>query len=256
MTHLLQMQSASESSLAALPAPPSWRASFLAGLRACAPLALSIVPLMTVYGVTARAAGLPFWLAQLLSVAVFAGSQLVAVQLLAAGVPSFIAAFTAALMNLRHVIYSVSLAPAFKQLPWYWRLLAGYLLTDETYTTLSARLKQQREAYPQWFLLGGGSLIWLAAQVGTALGGWLGQTIPASWPLEFAGTLVFLVLLVLSLINWAAVVTACTAGTLSVLLAAWPWRLGVVVAIVAGLVVGWVAQKLTRQPAARAERGA
>ena len=60
MTHLLQMPSASESSLAALPAPPSWRASFLAGLRACAPLAVSIVSFMMAYGVTARAAGLSF----------------------------------------------------------------------------------------------------------------------------------------------------------------------------------------------------
>lgn len=256
MHHARLMQPASDPTLARLFAPPAWGASFLAGLRATAPLALSIVPLMTVYGVTARAAGLPFWFAQLLSIAVFAGSQLVAVQLLAAGVPGFIAALTAALMNARHVIYSLTLAPAFKQLPWYWRLLAGYVTTDETYTTLVVRMKRQSETRPHLFLLGGGAIIWLACQSGTALGGWLGQAIPASWSLEFTGTLVFLALLLLSLTYRAAVVTACTAGSLSVLFADWPWRLGLVVAIVAGLAVGWAYQRLTRQPAAKAEGGA
>jgi 4-azaleucine resistance transporter AzlC len=256
MTPLLSPSPVSTTLLTVLPAPPSWRASFLAGVRACAPLAVSIVPLMTVYGVTARAAGLPFWFAQLLSVAVFAGSQLAAVQLLAAGVPGLLAALTAALMNARHLVYSVALAPQFKQLAWYWRLLAGYFLTDETYATLAARLQQQQEAHPEWFLLGGGSLIWLAAQSGTALGGWLGQALPASWSLDFTGTLVFLVLLVLTLTHRAALVTAGTAGVLSVALAGLPWRLGLVVAIVAGFAAGRLYQRWGRVSAPEASGGA
>src|SRR5215470_18978480 len=92
-----------------VPTPSSRRSSFLAGLRACVPLALSIVPFMTVYGVTARAAGLPFWFAQLLSVAIFARTQLAAVQLLADGAPGIVAALTAALMNARYIVYSMTL---------------------------------------------------------------------------------------------------------------------------------------------------
>lgn len=256
MTQLLSVQPGSDTALTVLPAPPSWRVSFLAGLRACAPLALSIVPLMTVYGVTARAAGLPFWYAQLLSVAVFAGSQLAAVQLLAAGVPGLIAALTAALMNARHLVYSLALAPHFQRFAWPWRLLVGYVLTDETYVTLTARLHRQEEAAPHWFLLGGGSLIWLAAQSGTALGTWLGQTLPASWSLDFTGTLVFLVLLVLSLTHRAALVTAGIAAILSVALADVPWRLGLVVAIVAGVVAGRLYQRWCRASAAEAAGGA
>lgn len=256
MTHLLQLQPASDTTLAVLPAPPSWRVSFLAGVRACAPLAISVTPLMTVYGVTARALGVPFWWAQLLSVAVFAGSQLVAVQLLAAGVPGIIAALTAALMNIRHVVYSLSLAPRFKQLAWPWRLLVGYLVTDETYTTLATRLERGGEPAPQVFLVGGGSLIWIAAQLGTALGGWLGQTIPASWGLDFAGILVFLVLLVLQMKHPAAAVTAVTAGGLSVALADLPWRLGLLVAILGGVAAGWLYQRWHVAPAAGTKGGA
>ena len=122
---------------------------------------------------------------QLLSIAVFAGSQLAAVQLLAAGAPGFIAGLTAALMNLRHVVYSLTLAPAFKHLAWPWRLLAGYLTTDETYNLVLVRMEREAEAHPEWFLLGGGSIIWAAAQIGTALGGQLGQAVPASWSLDF-----------------------------------------------------------------------
>jgi predicted branched-subunit amino acid permease len=238
------------------PTPSSWRASFLAGLHACVPLALSIVPFMTVYGVAARAAGVPFWFAQLLSVAIFARTQLAAVQLLAAGAPGIVAALTAALMNARYIVYSMTLAPQFRHLAWYWRVLAGYFITDETYATLATRLQQRQEAHPQWFLFGGGGLIWLASQSGTALGGWLGQTLPADWSLDFTGTLVFLALLVLlSFTHRAALVTAGTAGSLAVVLADLPWRLGLVVAIVAGLAAGLLAQRW-HSASASAEGGA
>lgn len=248
----------SEPTLAALPAPPApptVSASFLAGLRATAPLAISIVPLMTVYGVTARAAGLAAWFAQLLSVAVFAGSQLAAVQLLAAGAPGVVAGLTAALMNLRHVVYSATLAPQFKHLAWYWRMLAGYFVTDETYNTLVARMECESESHPHCFLLGGGAIIWVAAQSGTALGWWLGQSIPPGWSLDFTGTLVFLALLVLQLKHRAALVTAVTAGSLAVVLADLPWRLGLVVAIPVGLAVGLGFHRWQSPPSAPAQGG-
>lgn len=256
MSTLLQAAQTIEPPLVRLSVSPARGASFLAGLRACAPLAVSVVPLMSVYGVTARALGMPFWWAQLLSVAVFAGSQLVAVQLLASGVPGVVAALTAAVMNIRHVVYSATLAPRFRHLAWPWRLLAGYLVTDETYTTLVARMKRGLEPHPQWFLAGGGLIVWLACQGGTALGGWLGQTIPASWGLDFAGILVFLALLVLQITHPAAAVTAVSAGGLSVALVSLPWRLGLLVAILGGWGAGWLYQRWRMAPAAEAKGGA
>ncbi len=235
---------------------PTRGASFLAGLRACAPLALSIVPLMAAYGVTARAAGIPFWWAQLLSFTVFAGSQLAGVQLYAAGVPGVMAGLIAGLMNLRHIIYSVTLAPRFKHLALPWRLLAGYLTTDETYNMFLARMEREAATHPQWFLLGEGSIIWAACQAGTALGGWLGQTIPAGWSLDFIGPLVFLALLVLQVKHPAAVVTLVTAGGLSVALAWVPGKLGLVVAILGGSAAGWLYQRWRVPQAAKAQGGA
>jgi predicted branched-subunit amino acid permease len=255
MTPLLPTQRTSAPTLVRLPALPTRGASFLAGLCACAPLAISIVPLMTAYGVTARAAGLPFWFAQLLSIAVFAGSQLPAVQLYAIGAPGFIAGLVAALMNLRHIIYSVTLAPRFKHLAWPWRLLAGYFTTDETYNLFLARMDREAAAHPQWFLLGEGSSIWCACQGGTALGGWLGQTIPASWSLDFIGTLVFLALLVPQVKHQAEVVTLVTAGGLSVALAWMPGKLGLVVAILGGSAAGWLYQRWRVPQAAKAQGG-
>lgn len=240
--------------LAARPVPPTVGASFLAGLRATLPLAVSIVPFMTVYGVTARAAGLPAWFAQLLTVVVFAGSQLAAVQLLAAGASGLVAGLTAVLLNVRHVVYSAALAPRLRHLSLPWRLLLGYFLTDETYATLSARLlSEPAESQPQWFLLGGGVIVWVAAQSGTALGVWLGAQIPSKWSLDFAGTLALLALLVLSLRHRAAGLSALVAGSVALVASGLPWRFGLIAALGAGLSAGWLVQRWERRRAPREE---
>ena len=76
-----------------------------------------------IYGIAALAAGVPAWLAQLASAVVFAGAaQLVIVQMLAAGAGFVPIALTSGLLNLRHVLYSASMAEYVRHLPRRWRL--------------------------------------------------------------------------------------------------------------------------------------
>ena len=120
---------------------------FLAGCRDDAPLLLGVAPFGMIYGIAALAAGVPAWLAQLASAVVFAGAaQLVIVQMLAAGAGFVPIALTSGLLNLRHVLYSASMAEYVRHLPRRWRLLLAYVLTDEAYAVAVLRYQRRETA--------------------------------------------------------------------------------------------------------------
>ncbi len=57
-------------------------------------------------------AGMPAWLACAMSAIVFGGaSQMILTQLWSAGTPALVIAFTVAMVNLRHALYSATIAP-------------------------------------------------------------------------------------------------------------------------------------------------
>ena len=86
------------------------RAAFTRGFWALAPLWLGVVPFGLAYAVTARSAGLSLVETQALSVLVFAGSaQFSAVGLFAAGAAGLEIVLTTLLLNVRHVLYGLSL---------------------------------------------------------------------------------------------------------------------------------------------------
>ena len=123
------------------------RGEFLAGCRDEAPLLLGVAPFGMIYGIAALAAGVPAWLAQLASAVVFAGAaQLVIVQMLAAGAGFVPIALTSGLLNLRHVLYSASMAEYVRHLPRRWRLLLAYVLTDEAYAVAVLRYQRRETA--------------------------------------------------------------------------------------------------------------
>ncbi len=122
------------------------RGEFLAGCRDEAPLLLGVAPFGMIYGIAALAAGVPAWLAQLASAVVFAGAaQLVIVQMLAAGAGFVPIALTSGLLNLRHVLYSASMAEYVRHLPRRWRLLLAYVLTDEAYAVAVLRYQRRED---------------------------------------------------------------------------------------------------------------
>ena len=81
---------------------------------------------------------------------------------------------TIAVVNLRHMLYSASLAPYLASLSTRWKALLSYLLTDEAYAPTIIRYEQEgKTAYSHWFLLGAGLTLWMDWQISTALGIWL-----------------------------------------------------------------------------------
>ena len=220
-----------------------------AGLKAALPLALSIVPFMAIFGVLMHAGGFSPLVAQAMSVLVFAGSQLVAAQMLLGGAPAAMIVATGATMNARHLLYSASIAPYLRQLALPWRLLLAYLLTDETYLLSMQRYEQSNQRqHRQWFLLGAGLAVWTACQSSTALGSLLGAQVPAAWHLEFSATLTFLALLIGSLRNRASRGAALAAGVCAVLAVGLPFKLGLLAATGLGMAVGLALEARVTHP--------
>lgn len=118
-------------------AAPRGRSSARATLALSVPVAMGYVPLGAVFGFLLVQAGGAWWLAPLMSLLVYAGaSQFAAVPLLAAGASLGTLVLTAAIINLRHVFYGLSLLHALPANRWA-RAALIWLLTDETYALIS-----------------------------------------------------------------------------------------------------------------------
>ena len=224
---------------------------FLAGCRDEAPLQLGVIPFGMLYGIGALAVGMPVWLAQLTSMLVFAGAaQLVIVQMLGAAAGALPIGLTAVLLNLRHMLYSASVAEHVRHLPRRWRVLLAYLLTDEAYAV--AILRYARPAGPgpdlrHWYFLGCGLTLWGCWQLSTALGIAFGARIPPEWDIDFAVPLTFIALLTLLVKERAGLAAALVAALAVLALAALPFRLGLVLAIVLGLLAGAAVAREARE---------
>ena len=215
-------------------------AEFLLGIKAELPILLGTIPFGLIYGVVARSAGIPALVVQAMSLIVLAGSaQFVAAQLIGAGVPAGIIILTAVIINLRHALYSASVAPYLKRLNSGWKMLLAYLLTDEAYAVAITHYAQAGNASRKhWYFFGAGLILWTSWQASTAVGILLGAQVPASWSLDFTLPLTFIALVVPSLKGRAGVAAAVTAGVVAVLAAELPFRLGLVVAALIGIGIG------------------
>jgi predicted branched-subunit amino acid permease len=177
-----------------------------------------------------------------ISLTVFAGSaQLAAVPLLIAGASGAVVILTAVVMNLRFIVFSASLAPYFLGLPLRTRLLAGYVNGDMGFALLinKAQTESQNEAYTlqaaRAYHWGVSASNWVCWQVASLLGIALGHVFPVEWGLEFAAILALLALGVTFLKDGAGVVCILAAGATALLTAHWPYRLGMVAALLIGI---------------------
>jgi 4-azaleucine resistance transporter AzlC len=222
----------------------SRRSEFFSGVKAELPIMLGVIPFGMIYGVVAMGAGLPASVAQAMSSIVFAGSaQFVAAQLLGMGTPGLVIVLTTFVVNLRHMLYSASVAPYVKHLNAKWKCLLAYLLTDEAYAIVITRYNRDG-AYPatppnrQWYFLGAGLTLWSTWQASTAVGILLGTQIPSSWALDFALALTFIALVVPALNDRPSVAAALAAGVVAVMTAGLPYKLGLMLAAIIGIVIG------------------
>jgi 4-azaleucine resistance transporter AzlC len=221
------------------------RSQFISGVRDELPILLGGWPFGIIYGITALSAGLTPFDAQAMSAVVFAGSaQFIAVQLIHVATPALVIVLTGFVVNLRHALYSASVAPFVRHLSPAWKGLLAYLLTDEAYAVTITHYRAEGElTHKHWYFLGAGLALWTEWQISTAVGIFLGAQVPASLGLEFTLALTFIALVVPLIRDRPTLLAALTAGLVAVLAAGLPYRLNLMAAALAGILVGLWSEK-------------
>lgn len=147
------------------------------------------------FGLMLVSAGYPWWLAPVMSVLMYAGAgQYMAVSLFAAGANLSVTAITMLLLNIRHIVYGLSLITPFKNTG-RWKPYLIFALTDETYALMTSCPLPKGVDSPSFYgaiaLLD--HLYWI---IGSLIGALAGTLIPFSFEgVDFALTALFAVLL-------------------------------------------------------------
>jgi 4-azaleucine resistance transporter AzlC len=218
----------------------SSRSEFLSGIRAELPLLLGVVPFGLIYGALAVQVGVPATVSQAMSSVIFAGSaQFIAAPLIVASSPALILILTVFVVNLRHLLYSASVAPHLESLSPSWKVLLSYLLTDEVFAVSIAHFQEPGDRVNRhWFLLGAGITLWSSWQLSTAIGIFIGARVPPAWSLDFALPLTFIAIVVPMVKNRAYALAALAAAVGGVVAFGLPYKLGYIVATAAGITAG------------------
>jgi 4-azaleucine resistance transporter AzlC len=226
---------------------------FWSGVRDELPLLVGVFPFGLIYGTLALGAGIPLAAAQAMSSIVFAGSsQFAFTQLVHESTPVLVILLTIAVINLRHMLYSASLAPYLRKLTLHWKILLSYLMTDEAYAV--AILNYERiggSASGHLYFFGAGLALWTTWQISTALGLLVGASVPATLPLDFALPLTFIAMVVPAIKNRPGLAAALSAGIVAVLTFSLPYKLGLILAALTGISVGIFLESLVGRDAIR-----
>lgn len=215
---------------------------FWNGVRDEAPILLGVIPFGLLFGALAISAHLSTLAVQAMSSVIFAGSaQFIAAQLVGTGTSGLVILMVVFVVNLRHALYSASVAPLVQHLNPGWKLLLSYLLTDEAYAvTITYYNREGDSVNRHWYFLGAGLTLWSSWQVSTAVGIFIGAQIPSNWPLNFVLPLTFIALVVPALKDRASVAAAAVAGLVGLLAMNFPYKTGLLAAALIGILTGLV----------------
>jgi 4-azaleucine resistance transporter AzlC len=226
------------------------RREFWAGARAMMPLLVGAIPFGIIFGAVAVTSNLSSGAAAALSALVFAGSsQFIGAGLVAGGAGVAIVVLTTFVVNLRHALYAVTLAPHVKHLPQRWLLPLGFLLTDEAFVVTVARYSRaDASPHKHWYYLGSAVALYVVWQACTWVGIVAGQSIPnpQAWGLDFALPITFIGMLVPSIRQRSVLLCVLAAGAGALVFAGLPHNLGLMVAALLGVGVGVLAGRFDR----------
>lgn len=231
--------------------------AFREGLKSSAPTAPGMLAWGLVTGMAMVKSGLSIWQALGMTMMVYAGSaQLAALPLIAANVPIGIVFVTALIVNLRFVIFAVAIGPHFAHLRWYKRIWYGYFNIDIGMAFFPQRFPAETLRRPEGklgFFLGIGYSSWWVWQTGSVLGIFLASQIPQSWGIGFAGTLALLGITIPLIINSAALAGVAVAAIVAIVAAGLPYRLGLLLAVILGMVVAMIVDGMLEKKKERHE---
>ena len=213
----------------------------LDGARDTLPLAIGTTPFAIIFGTLAVAAGFPPLAAVAMSAIVFAGSaQFISISLIGGGAALPVIWLTTLVINLRHALYSATLQPVARDWPLPWRVLCAFWLTDECFAVLERRLQTTGEADALPYYLGSSLFFYFNWLTWTAVGALLGHKLPglAGLGLDFAMIATFAAMVAPQLRAPTPIAVAITAGSIAWLAHGLPYKLGLMLAALAGVLAG------------------
>ncbi len=183
-----------------------------------------------------------------MSALVFAGSsQFIAVGRVTPGTGWLLIVLTAFVVNLRHLLYAVSLLPHIKALPQRWKVPLAFFLTDEAFAVAIRRYESQnRSPFKHWYYLGAALTMYANWLLCTLLGVTAGQLIPnaTEWGLDFAMPVTFIGIIIPYLKTRPMLVAVVAAGLAAVVAHSLLHKLGLIVAAIIGITAGVYTEKL------------
>lgn len=213
---------------------------------------LGAVPFAIIFGALAIDAGLSTAGAMGMSLFVFAGSaQFIGIGLVQQGATLGVIVLTTLVVNLRHVLYSASLAPYMNRLPQTWLLPLAFWLTDETYALVIRRYRHKDDStYKHWYYFGSSLFMYINWNFWTVVGIITGQQLQGmeNLRLDFAMVVTFVGIIVPLLVTRPMLLCAAVAGLTGILTYDMPNKMGLMLAAVLGIAAGMLAEALTKQP--------
>ena len=177
--------------------------SFYQGIKDCIPTLIGYISIGVAAGVVGSASGLSVLEVGLLSALVYAGAaQFIFCALIASGSPYSAIVITVFIVNFRHFLLSMALAPQFTAYSLWKNIGIGSLLTDESFGVAITKVVKKESIDAKWMygLNITAYVSWiLSCTAGALFGKWISD--PAVFGLDFALTAMFVALLVLQLTN-------------------------------------------------------
>ena len=234
------------------------REGFGRGIRTVAPLLIGTGIWGLVTGVAMVKVGLTTTQAIAMTLLVFSGTvQLASLPLIAADAPLWVVMLTAVVVNLRFVIFSAGLHPFFRRFSLARRWLLSYFMVDMSFAMFLSRFadapRNERGTTEQvWFFLGMSAGSWIVWQTMSIIGIVLATGVPAQWGLEFTAILALIAMTLPLIVGKPALVGAVTAGVTAVVAAGLPLKLGLLVAVVAGIAAALATEVMLERLASNA----
>ncbi|MEF1289997.1 AzlC family ABC transporter permease [Vibrio sp. M260118] len=217
---------------------------FWQGTLAMVPLSIAVIPWGLLAGSFAIESGLTVVESQALSAILFAGSaQLVATGMFKAGATLATMLLAIFFITSRHLLYSVSMRDKISPLPLKWRLTLGFLLTDELFAICG---QQSEKQFNRWYALGAGLSFYLCWNLATLAGIVAGSYIPAlnELGLEFAVAATFIAIVIPNVKSSPVLLAVLVSMVTSVICYAQGIESGLMVASIAGMLAGYIAESL------------
>jgi predicted branched-subunit amino acid permease len=215
------------------------RSDVTAGARTMAPWLAGVVPFGLVIGVSAAQADIPMVAGWLTGPLIYAGSaQLATIGMLGAGAAPMAVVAVALVINVRLIFYSATMARHWRGTPWWWRLVAGYLLVDPSVAVGLEGYRRLGRGRGHAHYLGGAVLLWVSWLAAIGAGITAGTRLPAWLHLEFVIPLYLVGQAISKLADPALRRAILVAAAVALLALPAPLQLGTALAIAAGITAG------------------